>query len=586
MGMAASQARFLGLTARKNNVEYEGQQINQQRTALSNTSASHYTDLLGMSVPVCPSVDDYTQTVYSFDDGSLHNSITSLIAQGDGTYNVSYLSRYTDDFSVVSAGATSVVNDNNNEYKVGANKLKALGDGLNWAYVIREESRTYRLYENGNNYTYTNANGDTKELIPATYDIITGIIGPEPQRSDYNMGRLIENYENTGCFSSVKSSTGTTRAYHMEHNLCDLMWMDGRNSITSSDGVTVTRTEAAGNNHSFAGYGKSTIYDANNHQLQTALSTDFPDIYQQLVDLYIDTLLYMEDTNNRSLKTSYYTMTGRENAQPADINVMYPEWLNLWETIGDLDYSEIFLKEHAEWQEKYDVYDGNYLDAQDYTKIYTIRERKMFYDGDDEYLKSLSSDQLEKLYDFEVTYRDMLDENYGKSAAGWYVRYKQNTSTGEWQPIFYRGDDIVDGLKDKYGNVRTNVDTYKIGSKEVQNEIKGRKAYLEQDSTGRYINITIIEQDGMQKTYALTMNTVTDNAAYDDAMNQYEYDKALYDQAIQEINAKIEIIQAEDKNLELRLKQLDTEQDAISNELDAVQKVIEKNVESSFKTFG
>ena len=27
MGMAASQARYLGLTARKTNVEYEGQQI-------------------------------------------------------------------------------------------------------------------------------------------------------------------------------------------------------------------------------------------------------------------------------------------------------------------------------------------------------------------------------------------------------------------------------------------------------------------------------------------------------------------------------------------------------------------------------
>ena len=39
MGMAASQARFLGLTARKNNVEFEGQQINQQRTALSNQTA-------------------------------------------------------------------------------------------------------------------------------------------------------------------------------------------------------------------------------------------------------------------------------------------------------------------------------------------------------------------------------------------------------------------------------------------------------------------------------------------------------------------------------------------------------------------
>ena len=64
MGMAASQARFLGLTARKTNVEYEGQQINQQRTALSNETASYYTDLLGMSVPVPPSIEDYTKTVY------------------------------------------------------------------------------------------------------------------------------------------------------------------------------------------------------------------------------------------------------------------------------------------------------------------------------------------------------------------------------------------------------------------------------------------------------------------------------------------------------------------------------------------
>ena len=69
-------------------------------------------------------------------------------------------------------------------------------------------------------------------------------------------------------------------------------------------------------------------------------------------------------------------------------------------------------------------------------------------------------------------------------------------------------------------------------------------------------------------------------------MNQYEYDKYLYDQTIQEINAKIEITQAEDKNLELRLKQLDTEQNAIQTEMDAVEKVIEKNTESTFKTFG
>ena len=39
MGMAASQARYLALSARKTNTEYEGQQINQARTALANKSA-------------------------------------------------------------------------------------------------------------------------------------------------------------------------------------------------------------------------------------------------------------------------------------------------------------------------------------------------------------------------------------------------------------------------------------------------------------------------------------------------------------------------------------------------------------------
>ena len=38
MGMAASQARYLGLTARKTNCEWEGQQINQARTACSRLS--------------------------------------------------------------------------------------------------------------------------------------------------------------------------------------------------------------------------------------------------------------------------------------------------------------------------------------------------------------------------------------------------------------------------------------------------------------------------------------------------------------------------------------------------------------------
>ena len=82
------------------------------------------------------------------------------------------------------------------------------------------------------------------------------------------------------------------------------------------------------------------------------------------------------------------------------------------------------------------------------------------------------------------------------------------------------------------------------------------------------------------------METITDDAAYQDAMNQYNYENAKYDKMIQDINAKTSIIQREDQQLELRLKQLDTEQSALSTEIDAVSKVVKDNIEKSFKTFG
>ncbi len=360
MGMAASQARFLGLTARKNNVEFEGQQINQQRTTLSNQSANYYNDLLGMAVPIPPSVDDYTKTVYTFADGALTNQITAMIAQNDGTYKVSYLRQWVDDFSVVSA-ATSIVNTQaktTGPYFVGSDKLRKMTD----------------------------------------------------------------------------------------------------------TGSTIPRTSEG-------------LYDA---------------------------------------------------------------------TAG----------------------------------------------GSNPYLESLSKDQLDQLVKEEAEYIKLLQAKYG--SGDYLVRYVKNTSTEEWNPNFYREQDLMTAIYDDNGNSQSNINCYKIGSETKTEEVKAvPDCKIEKDSSGRYINLTMPQHDkdgnkvaGTDVTYALTTSTATDQAKYEDAMNQYEFEKYQYDQAIQEINAKIEIIQAEDKDLELRLKQLDTEQKAITTELEAVGQVIQKNTESSFKTFG
>ena len=70
MGLAASQARFLQLTARRSNIEYQGQQINQQRLALANQSAGLYQRQLTLVVPTPPSSanDKYMTPAYDFTD--------------------------------------------------------------------------------------------------------------------------------------------------------------------------------------------------------------------------------------------------------------------------------------------------------------------------------------------------------------------------------------------------------------------------------------------------------------------------------------------------------------------------------------
>ena len=333
MGMAASQARFLGLTARKTNVEYEGQQVNQQRTALSNQSANYYNDLLGMTVPTPPSVDSFTKTVYTFEDGALTNEITALIAQSNGTYTLSYLSKWQDDYVPV-AVSSSVVNVQSGAYFVGSTALRVLGT---------------------------------------------------------------------------------------------------------------------------------------------------------------------EDTSIENV---------RERAQKE--------------------------KEEKAWIEQ-------------------------------------------------------LKAKYG--TGDWYVRYVENSDTGEEKPYFYKKSDLDNNADqvDENGNILSNINCYTIGSAQKVEEFKAIEGCrVERDTSGRFISIHIPNNDGTNTfvEYPLTTATVTDQAAYDDAMNAYEHEKFLYDQAIQDINAKIEIVQAQDKNLELRLKQLDTEQKAVQTEMDAVEKVIQKNTESTFKTFG
>ncbi|MBD5402628.1 hypothetical protein HDR58_07510 [bacterium] len=117
---------------------------------------------------------------------------------------------------------------------------------------------------------------------------------------------------------------------------------------------------------------------------------------------------------------------------------------------------------------------------------------------------------------------------------------------------------------------------------QTKNKELSKYGVIEYDPSGR---ATSLQLEGSSVVYDLSTSSVTDNNAYNDAMNQYNYEKQIYEKNVQDINAKTEQIQTEDRTLELRLKALDTEQTALQTEMDAVHKIISKNIDSTFKTF-
>lgn len=106
-----------------------------------------------------------------------------------------------------------------------------------------------------------------------------------------------------------------------------------------------------------------------------------------------------------------------------------------------------------------------------------------------------------------------------------------------------------------------------------------------QSDAGTFTKMKWRDETGNIQERTLTPTQEYDAQGYNEAMHQYNVDKAVYDKEIADINAKTEELQQTDRTLELRLKQLDTEQEALQTELDSVKKVIDKSVDNVFKTF-
>ena len=417
MGMAASQARYLGLTARKTNVEYEGQQVNQARTALANQSANTFNELLALEVPTAPSTQDYTTLQYSYEDGANSEVITSMTE---------------------------------------------LTDDPNYNYLVTH-------------YHYS--------------DVFTGVQNTKPN-PQVNLGtKAVQN-----------SMTNVT--------------YDDQNDTYTVDNQPVT------------------AYDP--------LNTEQKEMFDRISQEYPD--LAKEDVSNIFTYTDandvihFTTRTDLENA------VANPP-----------------------------VAGANEYHVVNETPTYVGNCELKAYDANDPELKA-AYEEICKQFPDSAFANAPQDEIYTYEYQGrtYFACEEDLRDAAISAPDISKPTENQNSLTQYYAeNIKTKIE-------------RQEKAFIDVDENGRPYSI---RYENSTATLSLNTETITDEDAYNDAMNQYNYDMQVYEKALADINAKTEQIQEQDRTLELRLRQLDTEQEALQTEMEAVQKVIEKNIESTFKTF-
>ena len=658
MGMAASQARYLALVARKSNCEYEGQQINQARTVLSNQTANLFNQMLGLNVPVPPSTQDYTKVQYSFSDGVNNVTMDSWQQLGKSDENYNYVVTYHYNSNVYT-GSQKKMNDPQVQFTTtGTNTDLATLKAATTRYTSGATAYS-KIQED---YEKLKSNLESAQKAKTEADTAYNTALEAKNKAETARAEALEKYtkaqQDTANYKAGNDYTTITAQYkaaqdavtEAENNAKDITKYQNGNTKGHNGTITLSGNSYVIDSKTYKPYNELTGTDL------TAVQASLAKLQEEgaLSSTFDSSNVYYDSTNknfifkddiNKALASSTADvdiplyLTGDSttaNSVQAKASVLDTAKTDAKTTLDNVTPSynavteELQKYESAESAAKavYDIADSTFTEAnkalveagtaqisadanltsaqaaldtfegsnQDVINEYNAAKEAYEALQSPEYvgncklklLETLTEDQQAELkqvvkdmkaQDVDADINNCFDEN-GNYTGGIY----QFTLNGK---TYYSS---IEGLYNSYneGTGLNHIDAQPklayYNASYVSTKIEDtKKALLETDSQGRFTSIRL-EDDTV--LFTLNAETITDDAAYKDAMNQYYYENAQYDKMVQDINAKTSLIQQEDQQLELRLKQLDTEQNALSTEIDAVSKVVKDNVEKSFKTFG
>ena len=600
MGMAASQARYLALTARKTNCEWEGQQINQARTALANQSANLFNRLLDLEVPNAPKTTDYTEIQYSFSDGENESVLDSWqqLSTADPNYNYIVNHYY---YADIYTGSQKLLE--NPQVHIEDNDIVEKGFIDPSAVLKYGPSNRVTLNDgtevNADEITTDKADND-EELKKQFNDFATA------KDLAYDAGAIP-----AGEVYGYQDASGTWHFFLQEEidsvepvdplSYYDVQYADG--STARYDEIT---TEQAQNDeelqkqfNDFAtakelAYDAGAIPDEEVYGYQDSdgtwhffLKDEIQEIDNQRPEVTFDPVNNSYTITTADGKESYTYNSIDEVEQDTRFQEAlrsFEEAVGLAQEDGTLTTDNVYGYQDSDGTWHFFVPD-DLENPVDYSSAPGM------------YVGNCKLSELTKFTEDQAAELAQILKDCPDSAMNQYLSFdSKGNLIYEGQGIYsfeMNGKTYYTTESDFYNSLNTPYDPEK--PIEIQNKLayynasyiktkieETNHALLETDGNGRF---TSVKFDDDSVVYSLNVETVTDDAAYQDAMNEYMYKKEQYEKTIADINAQTSIIQQEDRTLELRLKQLDTEQNALSTEMDAVKKVIQDNVENTFKTF-
>ncbi|MBS5860403.1 hypothetical protein KID03_03115 [bacterium] len=552
MGMAASQARLLTITARLNHIELESQNLSNAKIRLSDNTqraSDKYIKALNKT--------EYLYNTYNAKGEMITQDLTGaaltnygelknqyglinsagqiLVSELDGKnfQESNTLEEFLDKYGVLSEpGKGEIVQVTNPEYAPAMDEYEKLYD--EWMtqkpdpedekYLTEIPGSTLNsdLYEKFMSAT-TPCLHDTFELGSNCYmHVLIDLMGPgEHTTSD---GQTYTVYPGSGTYGLDMTANARTET------------MEAVTEAIKNTPCCGNVQDGCGNNHTITVAGK----DYTNNECGDAPCNSNETIYQKVVDLYWEARKYF-DPEGPMGEGGYREETGGIECYEEFIHILEHDLKQALQKDPEYEFNdELYQADLEEWQAK----EPQKPDV----PMYVDKEVRKVTDSDKAQWYINLWHRMNGTSDFKGGFGDSAEYD---PSEGWASKSKTEQS---WAIL-------KDGDMNSPEYLKYAIDNGLITIEQVQfTNPSDSDSGLENVAWTSVIFDTITDVTEQKDQIAITKA-------------ETEYEQALSD------------IEAKDKQLDVQMKKLDTEHNALQTEYDSIKSVIEKNVERNFKIF-